>query len=392
MKITKGTPIGLLNFLYLVKAGLAGGQTAIGGTEVTDILNLQGTSGNGTSTSPAIKLLVGNNGATTALTVLNNGNVGIGTTTPTAKLDIEAGNINIDTTTFANQNGIILKDGTRFIHNFNYGNNLTVTTAGFNTFAGLNSGNFTMGATATQTWGGSYNTGFGQSTLSGITTGSQNTAVGAQSLLSNTIGDHNISVGMSSLFYNTTGTGNVAVGSSALVLNNGNYNAATGYASLYSNTTGYSNIATGYASLYGNTTGYYNIAIGYEAGRYIANGITANQIGNSSLYIGYNTKASADGNANETVIGYNNTGLGSNTVVLGNSSVVTTALQGNVGIGTTAPTELLDVNSDAIRIRTAQTPASATAAGTQGMICWDANYIYVCTATNTWKRTAIATW
>jgi len=39
-----------------------------------------------------------------------------------------------------------------------------------------------------------------------------------------------------------------------------------------------------------------------------------------------------------------------------------------------------------------KTPASATAAGTQGDICWDTNYIYVCVATNTWKRTAISTW
>ncbi len=38
------------------------------------------------------------------------------------------------------------------------------------------------------------------------------------------------------------------------------------------------------------------------------------------------------------------------------------------------------------------TPASATAAGTAGEIAWDTNYIYVCTATNTWKRVAIATW
>ncbi len=44
-----------------------------------------------------------------------------------------------------------------------------------------------------------------------------------------------------------------------------------------------------------------------------------------------------------------------------------------------------------LRLATA-TPASATAAGTAGEICWDANYLYVCTATNTWKRTAIATW
>jgi hypothetical protein len=39
-----------------------------------------------------------------------------------------------------------------------------------------------------------------------------------------------------------------------------------------------------------------------------------------------------------------------------------------------------------------KTPASATAAGTQGEVCWDTNYIYVCVATNTWKRTAISTW
>jgi hypothetical protein len=65
---------------------------------------------------------------------------------------------------------------------------------------------------------------------------------------------------------------------------------------------------------------------------------------------------------------------------------------GNVGIGTTSPSQLLDVNSDSIRVRTAKTPASASATGTQGQIAWDASYIYVCTATNTWKRVALATW
>jgi len=53
---------------------------------------------------------------------------------------------------------------------------------------------------------------------------------------------------------------------------------------------------------------------------------------------------------------------------------------------------LLQVFGDRIRIGTAKTPASATATGTAGEICWDANYIYVCTATNTWKRVAISTW
>lgn len=55
-------------------------------------------------------------------------------------------------------------------------------------------------------------------------------------------------------------------------------------------------------------------------------------------------------------------------------------------------TNSLDVNAIGPVIRSAYTPASATASGTTGQIVWDANYIYVCTATNTWKRVAIATW
>jgi hypothetical protein len=37
-------------------------------------------------------------------------------------------------------------------------------------------------------------------------------------------------------------------------------------------------------------------------------------------------------------------------------------------------------------------PASASATGSEGQIAWDADYIYICTATDTWKRVAIATW
>ena len=65
---------------------------------------------------------------------------------------------------------------------------------------------------------------------------------------------------------------------------------------------------------------------------------------------------------------------------------------GYIGIGTNAPSKVLDINSDSIRVRTAKTPASSTAACDQGEIAWDANYIYVCRATNTWMRAAISTW
>jgi hypothetical protein len=63
-----------------------------------------------------------------------------------------------------------------------------------------------------------------------------------------------------------------------------------------------------------------------------------------------------------------------------------------VGTSTNTGGSLFQVNDNRIRIATAKTPASATDTGSAGEICWDANYIYVCTATNTWKRTAIATW
>lgn len=56
-----------------LSTGVAGGQTAIGGTGVADALTIKGTTGNGTSTVAAINFVVGNNGGTNAASVLNNG-------------------------------------------------------------------------------------------------------------------------------------------------------------------------------------------------------------------------------------------------------------------------------------------------------------------------------
>jgi hypothetical protein len=63
----------------------------------------------------------------------------------------------------------------------------------------------------------------------------------------------------------------------------------------------------------------------------------------------------------------------------------------DVGIGVT-PTEKLDIDGDAIRLRSSKTPASASDTGTAGVICWDSTYVYVCVATNTWKRALLSTW
>ena len=54
----------------------------IGGSAVGDKVSVKATTGNGTLTATAFELLVGNNGATVPITVLNNGRVGINNTTP----------------------------------------------------------------------------------------------------------------------------------------------------------------------------------------------------------------------------------------------------------------------------------------------------------------------
>lgn len=43
-------------------------------------------------------------------------------------------------------------------------------------------------------------------------------------------------------------------------------------------------------------------------------------------------------------------------------------------------------------VDTAKTPSNSADTGTQGHIAWDSTYVYVCTATDTWKRAALASW
>jgi hypothetical protein len=307
------------------------------------------------------------------------GDVGIGTTEPSQKLTVSGGDIQIDNTTFANQDGIIYKGSTPFIHNFNYGDNGTVTTAGQNIFIGENAGNLTMGSTATEAYHASSNSFIGNAAGYSNTTGYHNSFIGNNAGYSNTTGDKNSFIGNTAGYSNTTGYRNSFIGSYAGYSNTtGYYNSFIGNAAGYFNTTGHSNSfigntagytnTTGYSNSfignfagrsnttgyfnsfigsyagYANTTGYANSFIGNTAGRYIADGSTANQTGYNNTFIGYNTKALADGDTNETVIGYNATGIGSNSVVLGNDSVTKTVLKGNVGIGTTEPLYSLDVD------------------------------------------------
>ena len=63
-----------------------------------------------------------------------------------------------------------------------------------------------------------------------------------------------------------------------------------------------------------------------------------------------------------------------------------------VGIGTDNPAQILDINGDTIRLRNQRTIPNSNTFGEAGEICYDANYIYICIATDTWKRVALSTW
>ncbi len=178
---------------------------------------------------------------------------------------------------------------------------------------------------------GSYNTANGYEALQANTTGYDNAANGVQALFFNTTGSYNTANGVQALFFNTTGSYNTANGFYALISNNTGYdNTANGYTALFSNTTGYNNTANGYAALYTNTIGYNNTANGFEAGRFIADGITANQTSSNSVYEGFQAYPLADGDTNENVIGNTAIGHGSNTTTLGNASITDTYLAGTV--------------------------------------------------------------
>ena len=102
-----------------------------------------------------------------------------------------------------------------------------------------------------------------------------------------------------------------------------------------------------------------------------------------------------DGTTRYANIQFADVGVLTNPVIVfrnGGSDLMVVDGGGNVGIATTAPTSKLDINSNSIRLRTSKTPSSASDTGAQGQICWDADYIYVCVAANTWRRTAHDTW
>ena len=183
--------------------------------------------------------------------------------------------------------------------------------------------------------------GAGASLVSGQALG--NVLIGTSAGAAIDSSDYNIANGYKALFNNESGSYNIANGPEALYNNiNGIGNQANGNGALYKNESGSNNIANGYLALYELSSGSNNQAYGIDAGRYYGSGSDALTTATGSLFIGSNTRASANGNSNEIVIGTDAIGNGSNSVTIGNDGTIGTAttktiLNGNVGIGTTSP-------------------------------------------------------
>jgi len=70
-------------------------------------------------------------------------------------------------------------------------------------------------------------------------------------------------------------------------------------------------------------------------------------------------------------------------------------VDGKVGIKQTTPTAELEVNgttkTSSLIISTSSPPASSTSTGTKGTVTYNDDYLYICIATNTWKRVSLST-
>lgn len=66
--------------------------------------------------------------------------------------------------------------------------------------------------------------------------------------------------------------------------------------------------------------------------------------------------------------------------------------EGYFGIGTTSPQAMLDIAGTSFIVEQPSTPASSRAPCRTGQIQWDPNYVFVCIATNTWKRASLSSW
>ncbi len=271
-------------------------------------------------------------GATEVFTVLDGGNVGVGTTTPITRLAV---NGTTTATNFNASSGEILTYNQAAV--FSIVENESM-------FAGL-------GAGLNKSTNG-QNTGFGFNALRSDTTGAFNTAFGHNALYTyNSAGGSNSAFGEGTLYANQSGESNSAFGRAALDANvSGGFNNAFGNSSLGANDDGAENSAFGYSALGSNVTGDQNTAIGNSA--------LSNSSGNTNTGVGYQAGNTFSSGSNNTFLGANAssiatslnnaTAIGANAAVEISNALVLGALGSNavnVGIGTSTPQWTLQVAS-----------------------------------------------
>jgi hypothetical protein len=259
---------------------------------------------------------------------------------------------------------------------------LSNTTGGYNTFLGFQSGYHSTTGTDNTFLG--YDSGYCN------TTGYDNAFLGYASGLNNTTGSSNTFLGYSSGFRNTTGSSNTFLGSSAGLSNTtGNYNTFLGRDAGYSNTTGNLNTFIGGYAGRKNTEGNNNTFVGISAGLSNTTGSNNsylgdmsgynNTTGNSNTFLGYLSGYTSTGSGN-VFLGYNAgyNEAGSNKLYIANSSTSTPLIygefdnqrlvvNGNLGIGTTAPTQKIDLGRGEITVNGADTTGSMP----PGMFSWE---------------------
>ena len=172
-------------------------------------------------------------------------------------------------------------------------------------------------------------------TFANVTTAYGNYAFADFSLQYLTTGHRNIAIGGAPLNLLTTGTNNVAIGYQASrALTTGSMNVSIGYGVNEDDVDGVGNVSIGDRASSYRTTGSNNTSIGRYAGRKYGTGADILNA-DSSVFIGYNTR-SGEANGvlvdNEIVIGGSAVGGGSNSVTLGNDSILNTFLKGTVVI------------------------------------------------------------
>jgi Chaperone of endosialidase len=170
-------------------------------------------------------------------------------------------------------------------------------------------------------------------------TGLDNSFVGSQAGLSNVDGNANSFFGSGAGKSNINGAGDSFFGSSAGVKNSTAVaNTFLGSSAGSSNTNGSSNTFVGNATGMNNINGAGNTFIGSSTG-------LANVSGIQNTMIGTGATLGSDGILNSTAIGHNARVDASNSLVLGSIKNVNGATADtNVGIGTTTPSNRLEVN------------------------------------------------